>query len=65
LEKKLVPLQSFLELSPKIVTGALGLLEERSELNRLLASQVLGRVGEACEKNMSPELVHKVYPGKF
>jgi len=61
-EQKLLTEESFHKISSSIVTGCLGMLEERSELNRLLSTQVLGRIGEACGKGLRPELIHKVYP---
>jgi len=62
LEEKLLSVDNYERVSEKCVSNCLAMLEDGYIVNRLLSTQCLGRLVEACGKKLRPDVTHKIYP---
>jgi len=50
-------------VAEKTVDTILGLVDDQSELTRLLAIQCLGVIPAMCSNQVDTDMIHKIYPG--
>jgi len=63
LDSSIMDSSVILELSPKLETTLLGLVEDTPELTRVLACESLRLVIQNCDRKIPPDRLHKIYMG--
>ena len=65
LQANIIESDLMLEIAPKIITSMIGLIEESSEVTRLIVCQSLQKLIVSCDKKLNPDWLNKIYPGNF